>query len=140
MSDVSSPPPPSAAETGLAPGATGVPAAIDASCRLPLVVLFLCAAVWLVIGSAFTLIASIKLHEPGFLADSAWLTYGRVDRSEEHTAEVQSRQNLTSSPTRRSADLVWLVIGSAFTLIASIKFHAPGFLADSAWLTYGRVH
>jgi cytochrome c oxidase cbb3-type subunit 1 len=26
-----------------------------------------------------------------------------------------------------------------FGLIASIKFHAPGFLADSAWLTYGRV-
>jgi cytochrome c oxidase cbb3-type subunit I len=54
------------------------PAAIDASCRLPLVVIFLCAAVWLVIGSAFTLIASIKFHAPGFLADSAWLTYGRV--------------------------------------------------------------
>jgi cytochrome c oxidase cbb3-type subunit 1 len=53
-------------------------AGIDASCRLPLVVLFLCAAVWLVIGSAFTLIASIKFHAPGFLADSAWLTYGRV--------------------------------------------------------------
>ena len=54
------------------------PADIDASCRLPLVVLFLCAAVWLVIGSAFTLIASLKFHAPGFLADSAWLTYGRV--------------------------------------------------------------
>jgi cytochrome c oxidase cbb3-type subunit 1 len=35
---------------------------------------------------------------------------------------------------------VWLVIASAFGLIASIKFHAAGFLADSAWLTYGRVH
>jgi cytochrome c oxidase cbb3-type subunit 1 len=42
------------------------------------VVLFLSAAVWLVIGSAFALIASIKFHAPGFLADSAWLTYGRV--------------------------------------------------------------
>ena len=55
------------------------PAAIDASCRLPLVVLFLSAAAWLldclrVLG----LIASIKFHAPGFLADSAWLTYGRV--------------------------------------------------------------
>ena len=54
------------------------PLQIDASCRLPLVVLFLSAAVWLVIGSAFALIASIKFHAPGFLADSAWLTYGRV--------------------------------------------------------------
>src|SRR5215467_9309841 len=24
--------------------------------------------------------------------------------------------------------------------MASIKFHGPSFLADSAWLTYGRVH
>jgi cytochrome c oxidase cbb3-type subunit 1 len=54
------------------------PAEIDASCRLPLVVLFLGAAVWLVIGSAFALIASLRFHAPDFLADSAWLTYGRV--------------------------------------------------------------
>lgn len=50
----------------------------DDSCRLPLVVLFLCAALWLVIGSAFALVASIKFHAPEFLADYAWLTYGRV--------------------------------------------------------------
>ena len=54
------------------------PDVIDASCRLPLVVLFLSAAVWLLTASAFGLIASIKFHAPGFLADSAWLTYGRV--------------------------------------------------------------
>jgi cytochrome c oxidase cbb3-type subunit 1 len=54
------------------------PATIDASCRLPLVVLFLSAAVWLLTASAFGLIASIKFHAPGFLADCAWLTYGRV--------------------------------------------------------------
>ena len=40
--------------------------------------MFFCAACWLVIGSAFALIASIKFHSPSFLADSAWLTYGRV--------------------------------------------------------------
>jgi cytochrome c oxidase cbb3-type subunit 1 len=33
----------------------------------------------------------------------------------------------------------WLVIGSIFGLIASIKFHSPNFLADCSWLTYGRV-
>lgn len=51
---------------------------IDLSCRLPLLVLFLSAATWLVIGWAFQLIASIKFHDPNFLADRAWLTYGRV--------------------------------------------------------------
>jgi cytochrome c oxidase cbb3-type subunit 1 len=34
----------------------------------------------------------------------------------------------------------WLVIAWCFELIASIKFHSPSFLADYAWLTYGRVH
>ncbi|MCX6927226.1 MAG: cbb3-type cytochrome c oxidase subunit I, partial [Verrucomicrobia bacterium] len=58
---------------------------IDDSCRLPLVVLFLSAAAWLLIASAFGLIASIKFHAPGFLADWAWLTYGRV-RTASNTA------------------------------------------------------
>ena len=34
---------------------------------------------------------------------------------------------------------LWLVVGSGLALIASIKFHAPDFLADCPWLTYGRV-
>ena len=51
---------------------------IDFSCRLPLLVFFISAAIWLVIAWAFELIASIKFHSPNFLADYAWLTYGRV--------------------------------------------------------------
>ena len=54
------------------------PVDIDGSCRAPLLLLFFGAAVWLLAGSAFALIASIKFHSPGFLADPAWLTYGRV--------------------------------------------------------------
>jgi len=41
-------------------------------------VLFVSAAVWLVIGSTFFLIASIKFHSPEFLGNVRWLTYGRV--------------------------------------------------------------
>jgi cbb3-type cytochrome oxidase subunit 1 len=33
----------------------------------------------------------------------------------------------------------WLVVSSVLALIASIKFHAPDFLANCPWLTYGRV-
>src|SRR5437899_12414973 len=56
-----------------------VPASeIDFSCRLPLLVLFISAAKWLVIAWVFELIASIKFHAPNFLADYSWLTYGRV--------------------------------------------------------------
>ena len=78
MSEISSPSQPIAANPGGRVRPPVAPAQIDASCRLPLVVLFLSAAVWLVLGSAFGLIASLKFHAPGFLADCAWLTYGRV--------------------------------------------------------------
>lgn len=56
----------------------GASTEIEVSGRLPLLVLFISAAVWAVIGSAFGLMASIKFHSPAFLADQAWLTYGRV--------------------------------------------------------------
>jgi cytochrome c oxidase cbb3-type subunit 1 len=45
---------------------------------LALLILFISAAIWLVIGSCFGLISSLKFHSPNFLANSAWLTYGRT--------------------------------------------------------------
>jgi len=51
---------------------------INFSCRLPLLVLFISAAIWLLICSTLTLIASLKFHSPTFLADISSLTYGRV--------------------------------------------------------------
>src|ERR1051326_8752832 len=51
---------------------------IDFSCRVPLLVMFVSAAIWLIIASVLGLIASIKFHSPGFLANLAPLTYGRV--------------------------------------------------------------
>jgi cytochrome c oxidase cbb3-type subunit 1 len=33
----------------------------------------------------------------------------------------------------------WLVVSSVLALLASVKFHAPAFLADCAWLTYGHL-
>jgi len=60
--------------------APGLPAIveIDGSNRLPLFIMFVSAAVWLLIGSGFEMIATLKFHTPNFLADYAWLTYGRV--------------------------------------------------------------
>src|SRR5215469_15055871 len=54
------------------------PPDIAFSCRLPLLVFFISAAIWLVIASAFGLLASLKFHMPQLLADCPWLTYGRV--------------------------------------------------------------
>ncbi len=52
------------------PGACGL--------RFSLLCIFISAGVWAVIGSAFALIASIKFHQPNFLADCSCLTYGRI--------------------------------------------------------------
>jgi cytochrome c oxidase cbb3-type subunit 1 len=53
-------------------------AEIDASCRWPLLLLFTSSICWLVFGTILALIAAIKLHKASFLADSAWLTLGRI--------------------------------------------------------------
>jgi cytochrome c oxidase cbb3-type subunit I len=52
---------------------------IDLSCRPPLMLFFGSGLVWLFIGTVLALIASIKLHRPGFLGNVPWLTYGRVE-------------------------------------------------------------
>ena len=51
---------------------------IDASCRAPLLLFFGSSILWLILGTLLTLIASIKFHGPGFLADTAGLTLGRI--------------------------------------------------------------
>jgi len=51
---------------------------IEASCRAPVLLLFVSALVWLLVGSVFGMIAAIKFHGTNFLADCSWLTYGRV--------------------------------------------------------------
>src|SRR5438270_8326950 len=53
-------------------------AEINASCRLPLFLMFVSAAVWLVIGSAFALISTLTFHQPNLFENCAALTYGRT--------------------------------------------------------------
>ncbi len=54
------------------------PAEINASCRAPILYLFVAALGWLLLSSVFELIASLKFHAPGLLADCPFFTYGRV--------------------------------------------------------------
>ena len=67
-----------ASSSSRASGLAASTAEIDVSCRLPLMVLFISAAIWLVMASVFGLIASLKFHSPQFLAECPGLTYGRV--------------------------------------------------------------
>ena len=50
----------------------------DASSRLPVLVCYGAAMVWLVVGSLFGELASLKLHWPDLLSRDAWLTFGRI--------------------------------------------------------------
>jgi cytochrome c oxidase cbb3-type subunit 1 len=66
--------------------------------------------------------------------------------------EMQIQDTMTGSPDAKinascrvpllalfGGAALWLVAGSLLAMIASIKFHAPDFLADCPFLTYGRV-
>lgn len=51
---------------------------IDASTKAPAIFFLISAVLWLLVGTAFALIASFKMHTPNFLGDWEWLTFGRV--------------------------------------------------------------
>ncbi|EEF61927.1 cbb3-type cytochrome c oxidase subunit I [Pedosphaera parvula] len=58
---------------------TAVPGVeIDASCRPPVMLLFVSAAVWLLLSSVFGIIASMTFHKASMLGDTAAMTYGRM--------------------------------------------------------------
>lgn len=77
MNSATPTPQPVAIATAMERSGVGL-AEIEASARMPIFLLFASGAVWLVIASLFSLIASIKFHAPTFLGNAAWLTYGRV--------------------------------------------------------------
>ena len=51
---------------------------IDASCRVPLLVLFGGAALWLLLGLTLGLAAMLSFHKPDMFADCSLLTFGRA--------------------------------------------------------------
>jgi cytochrome c oxidase cbb3-type subunit 1 len=53
-------------------------AAVDESCRVPVILFLASSIVWLLVGSALAVVASLKMHLPDFLDGSEWLTFGRV--------------------------------------------------------------
>jgi len=51
---------------------------VDASMRKPAMLFLVSAVFWLLLGTAFALIAAIKATNPEFLGDTEWLTFGRI--------------------------------------------------------------
>lgn len=70
--------PPSTKTAAAKAGETSLVAEIDQSCRWSLLYLFGASAFWLLLASVLSLVASIKLHSPAFLAECSALSYGRV--------------------------------------------------------------
>jgi cytochrome c oxidase cbb3-type subunit 1 len=58
---------------------------IDESTKAPALFFLISGILWLLVGTVFALIASIKLHSPSFLGESEWLTFGNI-----RTAHLQS--------------------------------------------------
>ena len=53
-------------------------AEIDVSAKWPVLVFYGSALLWLLLGGAMQLIASIQLHTPAFLSACPWTTHGRI--------------------------------------------------------------
>src|SRR6266536_6353896 len=58
--------------------AVSKPSEIDVSCRLPLLVLIISGAIWLVISSVFSLLASLVFHKPDLFSNSFTFSYGHL--------------------------------------------------------------
>src|SRR5689334_5926763 len=58
--------------------AVSKPSEIDVSCRLPLLVLFISGAIWLVISSVFAVLSSLVFHKPDLFSNSFTFTYGHL--------------------------------------------------------------
>ena len=52
--------------------------AVNLSCRGPVLFLAFSAIAWLLVYSLFAMLSGAKVHASGMMADSAWLSYGRI--------------------------------------------------------------
>ena len=146
-----------------APKASGLPTP-GRSWVLPVSFLFLKAAGWLVVSSVLGLIASIKFHSPEFLADSAWLTYGRVQAAAVHAlvygfcipaglgfvAWRFARATPTQNPPLAGLVLVGAILWNIGVLVGLVgillgdisgfaNFEMPGYSAPILFSGYGLV-
>lgn len=97
---------------------------IDASTKAPALFFLISAMAWLLLGTLFALISSVKMHTPEFLGDYEWLTFGRARTA--HMNAVIYGWSVNAS----FAVAFWLMA----RLARSVLRH-PGFLfiAGAAW-------
>lgn len=104
---------------------------IDASCRVPVLLLFISAATWLLVASVLGILASIKFHKASFLGDSAWLTYGRI-----HPASLNSLIYGFAIPAGLGV-AAWIVSHLGRTKLAMAPLVVAGGIAWNLGVTLG---
>lgn len=94
---------------------------VDRTFKWPALVFLVSALAWLLIGTVFAIIASIKLHAPDFLGGQEWLTFGRIRSAHLNAvgigwsstmafaAALWLMGRLCQTPLRNA----WLVMGAA---------------------------
>lgn len=83
-------------------------------------------------------------EELGRFNDPASGTERLVPTSDDQAAELRARaeaDRATAVPVfvMFTFAVAWLLVGSAAGLVSSIKLHAPDFLVEQAWLSFGRL-
>ena len=56
-------------------------ALVDASTRAPVLMFYFTAIGWLLFGTLFGFLTSIRMHTPDWLSDVSFLTWGRIRQS-----------------------------------------------------------
>jgi cytochrome c oxidase cbb3-type subunit 1 len=97
---------------------------IDASTRSPLVFFLVSAVLWLLAGTLFALISSLKLHDPGFLGNTEWLTFGRARTAHLNTVVYGWATNAAF------AVALWLMARLSRSLL---RYSGTIFLAGVLW-------
>ncbi|WP_280546921.1 cbb3-type cytochrome c oxidase subunit I [Halomonas sp. 11-S5] len=62
-----------------------------------------------------------------------------INEDEPQTRGIADQSSRQAALAWLSSAVFWLLVGSAYGLLTSGKFHWPELLADSEWLTFGRV-
>ena len=75
--------------------------AVDRSCCGPVLFLAFSAVAWLLVYSLFALLAGVKVHASGMMADSAWLTYGRIQPASQLALQFGFLLQLLPLPLQR---------------------------------------
>lgn len=71
-------------------------------------------------------------------ATSSW-DHSEVDADELYEREFLDRSSRAPTLLWISSSVVWLVLGSVFGVLASLKLHMPELMVDHAAMTFGRV-